>query len=168
VPGAPGYDFDKALPYLKEIADRDNELANHLKRQGIADPLGEPVNPITMGLLTENQVPLEGLEEAKFKIQTFAQTNDDKTEETLETQPEKVEPMNESPVEVAQQGSSERPSQDALAETHLSVLSEISRESPPEEEIFSLSNLLATQEYLKQRTQQESEELLGAMGTTTS
>ncbi len=168
VPGAPGYDFDKALPYLKEIAGRDKELASYLKRQGIADPLGEPVNPIVIQLSAEDQAYLNSLEEAEFTNQTFVQTNYDKEQEKVETQPENVESMNEGPFDMAQQGSVEQPLRGTLAETHLGVLAEVSIESSPQEELFSLSELLATQDYLKQRTQQESEELLGAMSTTTS
>ena len=35
VPGAPGYDFDKALPRLKEIAASDRQLASYLQGRGI-------------------------------------------------------------------------------------------------------------------------------------
>ena len=37
VPGAPGYDVQKALPYLGEIAGRDKELAQTLKDHGAYD-----------------------------------------------------------------------------------------------------------------------------------
>lgn len=168
VPGAPGYDFDKALPYLKEIAGRDKDLASYLKRQGIADPLGEPVNPIVIELSAEDQAYLNSLEEAKFTNQTLTQNNDDTGQETGETQSENVEPMAENSVDMAQQSPTEQASKDVPAEVHLGNLAEISSESSPQKELFSLSELLATQDYLKQRTQQESEELLGAMSKTTS
>ena len=35
VPGAPGYDFDRALPRLKEIAATDRQLASYLSGKGI-------------------------------------------------------------------------------------------------------------------------------------
>jgi hypothetical protein len=35
VPGAPGYDFDRALPRLKEIAANDRQLASYLTGKGI-------------------------------------------------------------------------------------------------------------------------------------
>ncbi len=35
VPGAPGYDFDRALPWLKEIAATDRQLASYLSSKGI-------------------------------------------------------------------------------------------------------------------------------------
>lgn len=35
VPGAPGYDFDRALPRLKEIAATDRQLASYLQGKGI-------------------------------------------------------------------------------------------------------------------------------------
>ena len=172
VPGAPGYDFQKALPYLKEIAGRDKDLASYLNRQGIADPLGEPVNPIVIELSAEDQAYLDSLEQAEFTNQTLAQTNDDTGQETGETESENVEPMDENPVEVAQQDPTEQTSQDVLAEVHLGVLAEISGESSSEsssqEELFSLTELLATQDYLKQRTQQEAQDLLSALITTTS
>lgn len=172
VPGAPGYDFDKALPYLKEIAGRDKDLAGYLKRQGIADPLGEPVNPIVIELSAEDQAYLDSLEEAKFSNQTLTQTNDDTGQETGETQSENVEPMAENSVDMAQQDPTEQTSQDVLAEVHLGVLAEISGESSSEsssqQELFSLTELLATQDYLKQRTQQEAQDLLDALITTTS
>ena len=172
VPGAPGYDFQKALPYLKEIAGRDKDLASYLNRQGIADPLGEPVNPIVIELSAEDQAYLDSLEQAEFTNQTLAQTNDDTGQETGETESENVEPMDENPVEVAQQGPTEQTSQDVLAEVHLGVLAEISGESSSEsssqEELFSLTELLATQDYLKQRTQQEAQDLLSTLITTPS
>jgi len=35
VPGAPGHDFDRALPWLKEIAATDRHLASYLSSKGI-------------------------------------------------------------------------------------------------------------------------------------
>lgn len=52
VPGAPGYDFDKALPWLKEIAASDRQLSSYLTGRGIelepASPQTQPVDEAPM------------------------------------------------------------------------------------------------------------------------
>ena len=52
VPGAPGYDFDKALPWLKEIAASDRQLSSYLTGRGIelapASPQTQPVEEAPM------------------------------------------------------------------------------------------------------------------------
>jgi hypothetical protein len=52
VPGAPGYDFDKALPWLKEIAATDRQLSSYLTGRGIelepASPQTQPVDEAPM------------------------------------------------------------------------------------------------------------------------
>ena len=171
VPGAPGYDFQKALPYLKEIAGRDKDLAAYLKRQGVADPLGEPVNPIVVELSAEDRAYLASLKEPEFNNQTLTQkeqamdqatAGDDATGDGPQSS-EWEEVEGRLVVDGLQNNDSDSNPQQIDTEVALGVVAEMANVASTDEELFSFTELIATQDYLRQRTQQTTEDLLHAL-----
>lgn len=188
VPGAPGYDFKKALPYLKEIAGHDSDLAEYLKRQGVAASLGDPVNPVVTPVTSEEKSYVEDLLAIQLSaadpMQSKSQFQQGDDEEAGEELFEEVvvavlpkESEEAADFDSTQSFTEVQFSSSAVSDAQLDTVgfesmvnfgafSDNVTEHLVSEELFSVTELLATKDYLNLRNQEVTEDLLSALNST--